>query len=153
VKTLTTEHTEITEMKKKLNMITENIIGAAIDVHRELGPGLLESSYEVCLAHELAKRGLHFERHKELPITYQEVRIDCGYRIDLLVESEVIVELKAIEKLQPIHQAQLLTYLKLSGCRVGLIINFNLRILKDGIKRLVNGIDFNFPLRSQGSQV
>jgi len=88
-----------------------------------------------------------------LPIIYQEVRIDCGYRIDLLVESEVIVELKAIEKLQPIHQAQLLTYLKLSGCRVGLLINFNVRILKDGIKRLVNGIDFDFSLRSQGSQV
>jgi len=139
--------------KKELNKITESIIGAAIDVHRELGPGLLESSYEVCLAHELAKKGLHFERQKELPITYQEVRIDCGYRIDLLVESEVIVELKAIDKLQPIHQAQLLTYLKLSGCKVGLLINFNVRILKDGIKRLVNGIDLDFSLRSQGSQV
>jgi len=122
----------------KINNITETIIGAAMAVHRELGPGLLESTYEACLAYELAKRGLAVERQKELPVKYRGVKLDCGYRIDLLVEEKVIVELKAVERLQPIHIAQVLSYLKLSGCNVGLLINFNVKVLKDGIRRLIN---------------
>ena len=123
---------------KKINTITETIIGSAISVHRELGPGLLESAYEACLAYEIAKSGLSVERQKELPVKYRNVKLDCGYRIDLLVENKVIVEIKAIDKLAPIHTAQLLSYLKLSGCKVGLLINFNVKILKDGIRRLIN---------------
>lgn len=126
------------EEKSWLNRITESIIGAAIDVHRALGPGLLESAYEVCLAFEVAQRGLKVEQQKPLPVVYREVKLDCGYRLDLLVEESVIVEIKAIDSLAPIHQAQLLSYLKLSGCRVGLLINFNVKVLKDGIRRVVN---------------
>jgi GxxExxY protein len=121
-----------------LNKITEIIIGAAIAVHRELGPGLLESTYETCLAYELVERGLRVERQKSLPVEYRGVHLDCGYRIDLLVEDQVIVELKVAEKLTPIHEAQLLSYLKLSGSRVGLLINFNVSELRQGIRRLVN---------------
>jgi GxxExxY protein len=124
---------------KELNKITETIIGAAMAVHRELGPGLLESTYEACLVYELINPiGLTVERQKELPVRYRGVKIDCGYRIDLLVEDKVIVEIKAVEKLAPIHTAQVLSYLKLSGCKVGLLINFNTRVLKDGIRRLIN---------------
>ena len=123
---------------EKINKITENIIGAAIAVHRALGPGLLESAYEACLAYELVDRRMSVERQKALPVVYRGVNVDCGYRIDLLVEREVIVELKAVEKLDPIHQAQLLSYLKLSGCKVGLLINFNVKILKSGIRRFIN---------------
>ena len=126
------------EEKSRLNRITESIIGAAIDVHRALGPGLLESAYEACLAFEVAQRGLKVEQQKPLPVVYREVKLDCGYRLDLLVEESVIVEIKAIDSLAPIHQAQLLSYLKLSGCRVGLLINFNVKVLKDGIRRVVN---------------
>ena len=122
----------------ELNEITRQVIGAAINVHRELGPGLLESAYEACLVHELLQRGLRIERQKELPVEYRGVRVDCGYRIDLLVEGGVIVELKAVEKLDPIHEAQLLTYLKLSGCTVGLLMNFNVKVLLEGVHRLVN---------------
>ena len=107
-------------------------------VHRELGPGLLESTYEACLAYELAKRGLAVEQQKELPVKYRGVKLDCGYRIDLLVEEKVVVELKAVERLQPIHIAQVLSYLKLSRCNVGLLINFNVKLLKDGIRRLIS---------------
>ncbi len=121
-----------------VNDITEKIIGAAIAVHRALGPGLLESAYEACLAYEFSKRGLRFERQKELPVVYHDVRLDCGYRIDFLVEGEVVVELKSVEKLLPIHEAQLLSYLRLADKRVGLLINFNVRLLKDGIKRFRN---------------
>ena len=124
---------------EKLNSITEVIIGAAMAVHKELGPGLLESTYEACLAYELGARGLSVERQKELPVTYRSVKLDCGYRIDLLVDDRVIVELKTVERLDPVHSAQLLSYLKLSGCRVGLLINFNVKVLKDGIRRLING--------------
>ena len=106
-------------------------------VHRELGPGLLESAYEACLAFELVERGLSVERQKALPVKYRGVNVDCGYRIDLLVEGKVIIELKAVERLEPIHEAQLLSYLKLSGCKVGLLINFNVKVLKSGIRRLV----------------
>jgi len=126
---------------EKLNQITEAIIGAAIEVHRALGPGLLESAYEACTAFEVAQRGLRVEEQKPLPVVYREVRLDCGYRLDLLVEEAVIVEIKAVERLMPIHQAQLLSYLKLSGCKVGLLINFNVEILKHGVRRVVN----NFP--------
>lgn len=125
-------------MKEKLNAITEGIISAAIAVHRALVPGLLESAYGACLAYELADRGLAVERQKGLPVTYRGVKVDCGYRIDLLVEGQVVVELKAVEKLDAIHEAQLLSYLKLSGCRVGLLINFNVKMLKQGLRRMVN---------------
>ena len=118
--------------------VTEVVIGAAIAVHRALGPGLLESTYEACLVYELIERGTAVERQKSLPVTYRGVVIDCGYRIDLLVGNEVIVELKVVERILPIHEAQLLTYLKLSGHRVGLLLNFNVPLMKDGIKRMVN---------------
>ncbi len=126
-------------MKRNLNEITEAVIGAAIAVHRELGPGLLESAYEACLTYELTERGLKVERQKGLPVIYRGVLLDCGYRIDLLVEEQVVVELKTVERVEPIHEAQLLSYLKLSGCKVGLLINFNVKVLKNGIKRLVFG--------------
>ena len=128
-------------MKTELNRITEIIIGAAMAVHRELGPGLLESAYEACLAYELPERGLGVERQKALPVRYRGVNVDCGYRIDLLVEGKVIVQLKAVERLEAIHKAQLLSKLKLSGCKVGLLINFNVKVLKDGIRRLVNELE------------
>jgi GxxExxY protein len=128
-------------IKRKLDEITSQIIGAAVDVHRQLGPGLLESAYEACLAFELMERGLTIERQKALPIIYRDVKLDCGYRIDILVEDAVIVELKAVEKLESIHQAQLISYLRLSGHKLGLLINFNVKVLKSGIRRLVNGID------------
>ncbi len=124
----------------QINDLTNQSIGAAIAVHRELGPGLLESAYEACLAFELAKRGLRVEQQKPLPVHYQGVDLDCGYRIDLLVEKRVIVELKAVERLEPIHNAQLLSYLKLSGLRLGLLINFNVLVLKNGIKRIALGL-------------
>jgi GxxExxY protein len=117
--------------------LTEAIIGAAIEVHRALGPGLLESAYEQCLCHELSLRNISFRRQVELPVQYKAVSLDCGYRIDLLVEERVVVELKSIEKLLPIHEAQVMTYLKLSGHSVGLLINFQVPVLKDGLKRIV----------------
>jgi len=127
-------------MTKELNRITETVIGAAIAVHRELGPGLLESAYEACLVYELAEQGLAVERQKALPVKYRGVKVDCGYRIDLLVEGKVIIKLKAVARLEPIHEAQLLSYLKLSGCKVGLLINFNVKVLKNGVRRLVLGL-------------
>lgn len=127
-------------MGEDLNRITEAVIGAAIAVHRALGPGLLESAYEACLAYELMEQGLAVERQKELPVTYRGVQLDCGYRIDLLVEGKVVVELKAVERVEPVHEAQLLSYLKLSGCQVGLLINFNVKMLTHGIRRLVNDL-------------
>ena len=122
----------------KENELSNKIIGAAIEVHRVLGPGLLESTYEECLCRELSLNVLSFERQKPLPISYKGIYLDCGYRLDLVVENCVIVELKSIEKLLPIHQAQLLTYLKMIGLKLGLLINFNVPVLKDGIKRMVN---------------
>ncbi len=106
-------------------------------MHRALGPGLLESAYEACLTFELPQRGLKVEQQKPLPVVYREVKLDCGCRLDLLVEEAVIVEGKAVDRLMPIHQAQLLSYLKISGCKVGLLINCNVRVLKDGIRRVV----------------
>ncbi len=115
--------------------LTEAIIGAAIRVHQSLGPGLLESAYETCLSHELSKLDLPFERQVALPIEYDGVRLDCGYRLDLVVASSVILELKSIDRLAPIHEAQLMTYLRLSGLPIALLINFNVSRLKDGIVR------------------
>ena len=121
----------------ELNEISGAIIASAIKVHKILGPGLLESAYEACLLHELRKNGLRVESQVALPVVYDGVRIDLGYRIDLLVEDSVIVELKAVEKFHPLHQAQLLSYLKLSGKKLGLLLNFNVTKLKDGIKRMI----------------
>jgi GxxExxY protein len=127
------------------NELTERIIGAAIEVHRHLGPGLLESAYEECLCHELDLSGLAFKRQVGLPVSYKGLHLDCAYRLDLFVEDSVIVEIKAIEELAPIHHAQLLTYLKAAEKRVGLLINFNVAMLKDGLKRVVNKLDENSP--------
>jgi GxxExxY protein len=124
---------------EKLNHITESIIGCAIAVHKALGPGLLESAYEACLAYELAQAGLKVEQEKPLPVTYRDVQLDCAYRLYLLVQGAVIVEIKVVDQLAPIHTAQLLSYLKLSGCKVGLLINFHVQKLTDGIRRIVNG--------------
>ena len=124
-----------------MKKLTDQIIGAAIEVHKELGPGLLESTYERCLIHELLLRDIKAERQKKQPINYKGLEIDEGYRVDILVENEVILELKVVDQLNNIHTAQLLTYLKLSGCRLGYLINFNTDLLKNGLKRIVN----NYP--------
>ncbi len=121
-----------------VNRVTREIIGAAIAVHRELGPGLLESAYEACLAYELTQRGLRVEQQKPLPVVYRDVHLECGYRLDLVVEDIVIVELKSVEKLTPVHQAQVLSYLRLANCPVGLLINFNVKVLINGVHRLAN---------------
>jgi len=126
------------EEKDRLDFITRRIIGAAIEVHRHLGPGLLESAYEACLAYELTQLGFKVEQQKPLPVIYKQVALDCGYRLDLVVEDSVIVEVKAVDKLAPIHDAQLLSYLRLTNRRVGLPINFHTRVVKDGVKRIVN---------------
>jgi GxxExxY protein len=123
---------------QSFNELTERVIGACIEIHRALGPGLLESAYEECLCYELSQAGIKFERQKPLPVHYKDVKLDCGYRLDLVVEEKIIIELKAVESLLPIHEAQLLTYLKLSGITLGLLINFNVAMLKQGIKRIVN---------------
>ncbi len=116
--------------------LTEKIIGAAIEVHRELGPGLLESAYQACLVHELELRGLNVEEQVPLPVTYKGITLDCGYRLDLVVENRVVVELKTVEKLIPVHEAQLLTYLKLSKIKIGLLINFHSAVIRNSIKRM-----------------
>jgi GxxExxY protein len=117
--------------------LTQKVIGCAIEVHRVLGPGLLESAYEECLAYELTSQGLFVARQVPLPVVYKEVKLDCGYRIDIVVENSLLLELKAVEALTGVHDAQVLTYLRLSGLRTGLIINFHTRLLHNGIKRLV----------------
>ena len=117
--------------------LTEKVIGLAIGVHRQLGPGLLESAYEECLCYELEQGGLSFRRQAALPVVYKSVRLECGYRMDIVVEDQVIIELKTVERLLPIHEAQMLTYLKLSGIRTGLLLNFNVPVLKDGIRRML----------------
>jgi GxxExxY protein len=121
-----------------INDLTGQVIGAAIEVHKVLGPGLLESTYETCLCVELEQRNIPYQRQKEIPIDYKGTMVDCGYRLDLLVDDRLIVELKAHDNILPIHEAQLLTYLKLCKIKVGLLINFNVLVLKDGIKRLAN---------------
>jgi GxxExxY protein len=118
--------------------MTEQIIGEGMRVHTALGPGLLESAYEACLAYELTKTGYFLEWQKRLPIVYGELRLEEGYRIDLLVEKAVIVELKAVTRLEDVHEAQLLSYLRLSGCEIGLLINFNVKHLRDGLRRVIN---------------
>ena len=123
---------------KDINDLTGEVIGAAIEVHQALGPGLLESAYEECLCYELKLRRIDFERQVDLPIEYKGAKLDCAYRMDIVADEQLILELKSCENLQPIHQAQLLTYLKLTGLKVGLLINFNVPILKQGIKRLAN---------------
>ncbi|MBN8249247.1 MAG: GxxExxY protein [Verrucomicrobia bacterium] len=120
------------------NTLTHLVIGRAIEVHRHLGPGLLESAYEECLAYEFSQAGLQFIRQQTLPIRYKEVSLDCGYRLDFLIAGEVIIEVKAVAELLPIHEAQLLTYLKVSGCPLGLLVNFNVPILTQGIRRLIH---------------
>ena len=125
----------------EINEITEAVIGAAIEVHRVLGPGLLESAYEECLCRELTLRGMSFERQVELPVYYKGVRLDCGYRIDLLVEKLVVVEIKAVETILPVHEAQLISYLRLGGWKAGLLINFHVAVLVEGgIRRRVLGL-------------
>jgi GxxExxY protein len=117
--------------------ITESIIAAAVEVHRHLGPGLLESAYEACFVHELISRGVEFQRQLDLPVEYKGLRLDAGYRLDVVVARAVVVEIKAVDTLSHVHEAQLLTYLRLSGLRVGLLINFNVPMLRDGVKRRV----------------
>lgn len=121
----------------EFDQLSHRVIGCAIEVHRELGPGLLESAYEQCLAHELRKNSILFQLQHPQPVRYKDVALDCGYRIDLLVEGSIILELKSVEKLKGIHEAQLLTYMKLAGIRTGLLINFNVTRLKDGLRRFV----------------
>ncbi len=122
------------------NRLSNEIIGAAIEVHRHLGPGLLESAYEECLCRELSIRQIAFERQKALPVFYKGVKLDCGYRLDIVVKKLVIIELKAVNQIAPIHDAQLLNYLKLSKLKLGLLINFNVTLLKNGLKRIVNNL-------------
>jgi GxxExxY protein len=124
-----------------INHLSSKIIGAAIQVHKALGPGLLESAYEECLCHDLSLQNMSFERQKPLPINYKGKKLDCGYRLDLVVESAIILELKSCEKIEPIHKAQLLTYLKLSGLNLGLLLNFNVPLMRDGIIRIVNKLE------------
>ncbi len=128
------ENTEVT----KINALSRQVIGAAIDVHREIGPGLLESAYEECLCYELIQLGLNFKRQVEVPVLYKGVKLNCAYKLDIVVEGLLIIELKAVAKILPIHEAQLLTYLKLMDKRLGLLINFNVPVLKSGIRRIVN---------------
>jgi GxxExxY protein len=137
MKLLTTESQRHREIETEKDPRTSAIIGAAIEVHRQLGPGLLESAYEQCLCHELKLRGLAFKCQVDLPVSYKGLKLDCGYKIDLIVSDEVVVELKAVERILPVHEAQLLTYLKLSGKTVGLLINFNSSLLAQGIIRRV----------------
>jgi len=127
------------EIKDKSNIISNKIIGSAIEVHKTLGPGLLESIYEECLCYEIKKQNLKFERQVNLPVIYKELKLDAGYRLDILVENLVIVELKAVEHIIPVHKAQLLTYLKITKKWLGLLMNFNVPVLKDSIERIVNG--------------
>ncbi len=124
-----------------INNLTGEVIGAAIEVHKHLGPGLLESAYEECLCHELSLRKISYERQKQLPISYKQVKLDLSYRIDVVVEGRIILELKSCEKIENIYKAQLLTYLRLSGLKLGLILNFNVPIMKEGILRVVNNLE------------
>lgn len=124
-------------MNENVDELTENIIGAAIEVHRVLGPGLLESAYEACLCRELSVRKLHFQKQVTLPVQYKGLQLEAGYRLDLLVEDKDVVEIKSVDELLPVHQAQLLTYLRLSHKRIGLLINFNVPLLKRGLKRMI----------------
>jgi len=129
---------DVHEYRDRLNHLSHLIIGAALEVHREVGPGMLESAYEACLAFELSRRGLAFEKQKALPLQYKRIRLGCGFRLDLLVEELIVVEVKAVERVDKIHRSQLLHYLKQMKLSLGLLINFNVRLLEDGIHRVVN---------------
>jgi GxxExxY protein len=122
------------------NEISNKIIGSAIEIHQSLGPGLLESAYQECLFYKLKKAGFHVEKEKPMALIYEEVKLDCGYRIDLLIDGKVVIEIKSVEALNDVHFAQTLTYMKLGGFKLGLLINFNVSLLKNGIKRIVNQI-------------
>jgi len=124
-----------------INQLSSKIIGAAIEVHKALGPGLLESAYEKCLCHELKLRGLSFDNQKPLPLVFKGEELDCGYRLDIVVDNAIILEVKSCERIEPIHKAQLLTYLKLSGLKLGLVLNFNVPAMRDGIVRMVNAFE------------
>jgi GxxExxY protein len=128
-------------MMMNINKLSSRIIGAAIEVHKALGPGLLESAYEECLCHELSMGGLSLARQKHLAVRYKGINLDCGYRLDVVVEDAIILELKSCEKIEPIHKAQLLTYLKLSGFKLGLLFNFNVTLMREGIVRIVNELE------------
>ncbi len=132
-------HGDTEAQRQELNDLSGKVLGLCIEIHRELGPGLLESAYEECLAYELRKAGLHFERQRALPVRYKEVQLDCGYRLDLVVEGLLIIEIKAVTELHRIHEAQLLTYLKLDKKSLGLLVNFNVPVLKQGVKRVACG--------------
>jgi len=137
---LTAENAESAEVMN-INQLTDAVIGSAIEIHRALGPGLLESTYEMCLCHELSLRQIPFERQNPIPVSYKAVKLDCGYRADLLVHWRLLVEIKSVDALAAIHEAQLLSYLKLGGWQVGLLINFNVQLLKSGIRRRVLNLD------------
>ncbi len=124
-----------------INKLSSRIIGAAIEVHKALGPGLLESAYEECICHELSIGGLSLERQKPLAVRYKGINLDCGYRLDVVVEGAIVLELKSCDKIEPIHKAQLLTYLKLSGIKLGLLLNFNVTLMREGIVRIVNELE------------
>jgi GxxExxY protein len=131
---------DVESVGERFNAITEKAIGCAIEVHRAIGPGLLESAYEECLCYELRQCGLSFERQVPLPVVYKAVKLDCGYKLYIIVEDLVILEIKAVERIMPIHEAQLLSYLRMLDKRVGLILNFHMSIMKNGIKRIVNNL-------------
>ena len=133
----TTKNTKGTKKRIEFDQLSNQVIGCAIEVHREIGPGLLESTYEQCLAHELITNGVDFKIQHSLPVVYKDIRLDCGYRVDLLVENKLIIELKSVDAINKIHEAQILTYMKLAGIETGLLINFNVGLLKNGIKRFV----------------
>src|SRR6478736_2298607 len=135
-------HRDTETQRKTLNELTQRVIGLCMEVHRTLGPGLLESAYEAALAYELATAGIPFQKQVDLPLDYKGVKLDCGYRLDFIVADELIVELKAVQEILPVHKAQLLTYLKLNQKPLGLLINFNVLLLKDGIERVVTGDTF-----------
>jgi GxxExxY protein len=149
----TPSNREGAETRRKMDELSGRIIGGAIEVHRALGPGLLESMYEECLSHEMSLQGMTFERQKPLPIVYKGVEMECGYRIDFLVQEQVVVEIKVVDALHPIHHAQLLTYLKVGSWQIGLLINFNVPVLKRGLQRVVlNYSDPSAPPRLRGEQ-
>jgi GxxExxY protein len=131
---------------RKINDITSEIIGAAVEVHKKLGPGLLESAYKECLSREFELRGIRFEKEKPLPVVYKGLKLECGYRLDFLVENTVVVEIKSVEAISSVHEAQIITYLSLGGWRIGLLINFNVtKLTEGGIRRRILGYDSNSP--------
>lgn len=149
-KIFTTENAEKAEVAD-LNRLTASVISSAMEIHRELEPGLLESTYEMCLCHELSLRQIPFERQKAIPVIYKGVTLDCGYRADLIIDGRLLIEIKSIEAVAAIHEAQLLSYLKLGGWKVGLLINFNVRLLKSGIRRRVLNLEEGINLMNSAS--